>query len=110
MIEHYQGRGDLCDETGQRLEPVDYAFDLSIKQGAIGTLHSKNLRLPKLSVLRLQLADHIHYVDVCVVLMRFNRLRKLCEYAIYLAPNQPNDLYNLVTFSQAKQGIYTAGK
>lgn len=108
MDEHFHGRGVLYDDKGQRLEQVEYDIDVSIRQGAIGTLHSVNRDLPKLTVLRLRLADPIYYLDVRVVLTQFDRLRELCEYAISLSPEQPNDMYNVVTFNRAKRGIYTA--
>ena len=108
MKEHYQGRGVLYDDQGQRLEEVDYDFDLSIRRGAIGTLHSINRNLAKQTVLRLRLTDPIHYLDVRVVPMPFERLRELCEYAIHLSPDQPNDMFNVVTFNRARRGIYTA--
>src|SRR5690242_7599040 len=108
MKDHFQGRGVLCDDKRQQLERVEYDFDLSKGAGAIGTLYSVNRNLPKLTLLRLMLDDHIHYLDVRVVLMQFDRLRKLCEYVIYLSPDQPNDMYNIVTLHHAKRGIYAA--
>jgi hypothetical protein len=108
MKEHYRGRGVLYDEKGQRLEPVDYDFDLGIRRGAIGTVHSANRDLPKLTVLRLRLADPIHYLDVRVALTRPDQQRNLYEYAIHLSPDQPNDMYNVVTFNRTQRGIYTA--
>lgn len=105
MSEHYRGRGVLRDDKGQRLATVDYDFDLSIERGAIGVLHSSNLHLPKLTVLRLRLDDCLHYLEVRVVLIGFDRLRKLCEYGIYMLPEQPSDKYNLLMFRQSRKQL-----